>query len=103
MNTVEIAKEIKRQIMGQDFWCLARMGANGFVALPEGEGQRGGLMFKVRVPKAKVGGVLRITLNGGDLYDIKLVRVRKNEMKVVASASDIYFDQLIETLERVVA
>lgn len=96
---IEIANEILKQIRAMDFWFLAAIGYNSPIAIENG------VRFKVN--GAKVGyAYVEIKLNGLDLYDVRVFRVRrvKFDIKVteLGNAKDIYFDNLIEILSRLV-
>lgn len=51
-----------------------------------------------RIKNRKVNAIT-ITLNGKDLYDIKFMRVRGVDIKLIKEYNDIYFDQLIPLFE----
>ena len=42
-----------------------------------------------------------ITLNGADLYDVIYMRVRGSKVTTVEEVSDLYFDSLTDSIERV--
>lgn len=83
----EIAKTIIRQMGANEFALMT--GAKNFVAVENG------LSFKFAGGKC-----CRIILNGRDLYDIKVFRVRLNKKTFeviqtdLGEETDIYFDQL---------
>ena len=51
-----------------------------------------------RIKNRKVNAI-NITLNGKDLYDLKFMRVRGTNIKLIKEYNDIYFDQLIPLFE----
>jgi len=55
-----------------------------------------GLSFKIKNPKANY---IKITLNGMDLYDIEIGRIRGDNYKVVKEVENIYFDQMKGIIE----
>lgn len=56
-----------------------------------------GLAFKIKNQRANY---IKITLNGLDLYDLEVGRIRGTTYKVVASHNDVYFDQLKPLIEK---
>jgi hypothetical protein len=66
-------------------------GAYNFVAI------QNGLSFKIKNPKANY---IKITLNGKDLYDLEVGRIRGNSYKVVSQYDDLYFDMLKPSIEK---
>jgi hypothetical protein len=85
----EIAKTILQQLGGSGK-LNAMTGAYNFI-------DRGnGLSFKIKNQRANY---IKITLNGKDLYDVEVGRIRGNTYKVVKSGNDLYFDELIPFLE----
>ena len=89
----EIAQEILRQ-MGGTGRIMAMTGAKNFVALPNGVSFRIGGGAKNGINSVS------IILNSRDLYDVSFCRIRKLNLKVVASAAGIYNDQLKPVFER---
>jgi hypothetical protein len=55
------------------------------------------LSFKIKNPKANY---IKITLNGKDLYDLEVGRIRGNTYKVVHQSNDLYFDMLKPAIEK---
>ena len=56
-----------------------------------------GLSFKIKNAKANY---IKIELNGKDLYDIEIGRIRGNTYKVVSEHKDVYFDQMKGIIEK---
>lgn len=93
---MKIAQTIKNQIMAQDYWALARWGANSYVGSEKGRF----LMFKCSGCNILRGGKIRITLVPGmDLYRVELFRIKGVDFKLISSFEGIYFDQLVEIIE----
>ena len=67
------------------------LGAYNFVDL------KNGLSFKIKNPKANY---IKITLNGKDLYDIEIGRIRGTTYKVVHSQEDVYAVDLRKIIEK---
>ena len=67
------------------------LGAYNFVDL------KNGLSFKIKNPKANY---IKITLNGKDLYDIEIGRIRGTTYKVVHSQEDVYAIDLRKVIEK---
>lgn len=95
MNNQEllnIAKTIKSQIHPTILMCSA---ARNFGAYEDEKGLYG-LQFTIsRCSNIKFG-VVRITLNGSDLYDIE---IKNNRGRIIESKKDIFNDQLNAVLE----
>jgi hypothetical protein len=88
-NGGEVAKTILQQLGGAGR-LNAMTGAYNFI-------DRGnGLSFKIKNQRANY---IKITLNSKDLYDVEVGRIRGMNYKVVKTADDLYFDQLIPFLE----
>jgi hypothetical protein len=71
---------------GYRFWSW---GANKFTNLANK-----GLLFKVQGHHHK--GYVLITLNGGDLYDVRLITTTG---KIKDTMTDLYFDQLFDAID----
>ena len=101
---LEIAKTIQKQIKAIDFWALGAWGANTYVALSENseKGVLGGLQFKCSGSKVRKGGLVTIELNGKDLYDITLYRVRGINVTVLAESKDVFCDMLVNVLDEMI-
>lgn len=89
----QIARTILDQIKTLDFFALGAWGANGYLALENG------VVFKCSGSKIKRGGKVRITLNGNDLYDIELFRIRGAKVTTLGTAKDIFCDDLVNQLD----
>lgn len=86
----EIANTILTQLGGANRLSMMT-GAYNFVAI------QNGLSFKIKNPKANY---IKITLNGKDLYDLEVGRIRGNTYKVVHQSNDLYFDMLKPAIEK---
>jgi len=86
----EIAQTILNQIGGINR-LVAFTGAYNFVAI------NNGVSFRIKNPKANY---IKITLNGKDLYDLEVGRIRGTDYKVVGEQSDLYFDMLKSEIEK---
>lgn len=86
----EIANTILQQLGGANRLVMMT-GAYNFVAI------QNGLSFKIKNPKANY---IKITLNGKDLYDLEVGRIRGNSYKVVSQYDDLYFDMLKPSIEK---
>ena len=93
---MQIAQTILNQIKIQDRWALSAWGATEYVALENG------VQFKIRTPLYQRGVRVKITLNSMDTYDIEVFRIVNVEVKVLKTATDIYADMLIETLDSLI-
>ena len=87
---MEIAKTIQQQLLGLGKIKVWSWGANSWTAI------KNGLAFKVQGFKFK--GVVQITLNSMDLYDIEFIKAGK----VKHTANGIYFDQMVDIIDNFV-
>jgi len=87
-----VAKTIKSQIHPTILMCSA---ARNFAAY-EDEKNLYGLQFKISNTSKIKFGIVRITLNGSDLYDIE---IKNNRGRIIETKNDIYNDQLNRVLE----
>lgn len=88
-----IAQTIVRQLKALDKWALASWGAAEFVALEDG------VQFRVKGSNVKTGGRVQVRLNGGDTYDIRLIRVRGVNIKEIGAADNIHVEELVDILD----
>ena len=91
-DVLNIAKTIKLQIHPTVLMCAA---ARNFAAY-EDEKNLYGLQFKISNTSKIKFGIVRITLNGSDLYDIE---IKNNRGRIIETKNDIYNDQLNRVLE----
>ena len=91
---MNVAQTILDQIRGMDKWALGSWGAKDLVAT-----SNGGLRFKTS-GMVKWKGFVSIELNASDLYDVKFQRVRKHEAITDKEVNGVYFDQLVEVIDR---
>ena len=87
-----IAETIKSQIHPTVLMCAA---ARNYDAYEKEEGLYG-IQFKISNTSKYKFAIIRITLNGADLYDIEIKNIRG---RIVDSKTDIYCDQLSSILE----
>ncbi len=92
----KIAETILSQLRALDKWALGSWASREFVAIENG------LQFRVRGTKIKVGGMVQITLNSRDLYDIKLLMVRGVTVKTKAEVTDVFVDTLVDALDSII-
>ena len=89
---LNLAKTIKSQIHPTILMCAA---ARNFGADEDKKGLYG-LQFKISNTSKIKFGIVRITLNGSDLYDIE---IKNNRGRIIETKNDIYNDQLNDVLE----
>jgi hypothetical protein len=91
---MSIAKNILEQIKAIDVWALGAWGAKELVAMNDG------LKFKTS-GMVKWKGYVYIQYNEGqDLYDVIFAKIRKYEWKEQERVEGVYFDQLVEIIDR---
>lgn len=91
---MSIAKNILEQIKAIDVWALGAWGAKELVAMNDG------LKFKTS-GMVKWKGYVYIQYNEGqDLYDVIFAKIRKYEWKEQERVEGVYFDQLVEVIDR---
>lgn len=86
----EIATTILQQLGGAGRLRMMT-GAYNFVAIENG------VSFRIKNPKANY---IKVTLNGLDLYDLEVGRVRGMTYKVVSEQKNLYFDMLKPAIEK---
>jgi len=86
----EIAQTIVNQLGGMNR-LIAFTGASNFAAI------NNGLSFRIKNAKANY---IKITLNGKDLYDLEVGRIRGTTYKVVGKENDLYYDMLKREIEK---
>lgn len=89
---MKIANIIRDQIKTIDSMALWAWGAKDMVALDNG------LQFKSS-GMVKWKGIVSVTLNGRDLYDIDFGRVRKFEYKSIKKVNDVFVEDLVNVIE----
>ena len=87
-----IAETIRSQIHPTVLMCAA---ARNYGAYENEEGLYG-IQFKISNTSKYKFAIIRITLNGADLYDIEIKNIRG---RIVDNKTDIYCDQLSSILE----
>jgi len=94
MNTdTSIAQTILQQ-MGGTGRISAMTGAKQFIALPNG------VTFRIGRGANKSINLVKVTLNGLDLYDVTFSRFRNMKVKDVVTVNDVFNDQLKGVFER---
>lgn len=86
----EIAQTIVNQLGGMNR-LVAFTGASNFAAI------NNGVSFRIKNAKANY---IKITLNGSDLYDLEVGRIRGTTYKVVGKVNDLYYDMLKREIEK---
>ena len=106
----EIASTIANQIKCLDRMAMMAWGTKKLFILPESETSLGGLRIVVsNNPKIKSECFVDITLNGKDLYDIKVWKQRYKTVNFVrnyfedvyATKEDIYFNDLVSVIDNI--
>jgi len=91
-NNQIIAGEILNQLGGINK-LNAMLGLKHVIAIEKG------VSFKIKVAGAKCN-YIKIVLNGNDLYDIELGKIRGDNYKIKHEYIDIFFDKIKEIIER---
>ena len=94
-----IANTIKQQI---SIYALMSMGANKFNWIRETSKYSGGLSFEFQNTSKIKKGRIHIQLTWADVYKVVLIGIDWKKEKVFNIVSDVYADQLSETLDRLV-
>lgn len=92
----QTAKIILSQLGGSNK-LAAMIGANNFIS--HSTTKLGGLSFRIKCQGAKANYV-KIILNGNDLYDVEMGKIRGLNYKVTYSQEDIFAEDLKEIIER---
>ncbi|MED3563795.1 hypothetical protein [Bacillus xiapuensis] len=91
-----IAQTIIYQIIEQDLNALPAWGVNEVVDL------HNGVQFDIRTPLYPEGVKVKIILNWMDTYDIEVIKVTGTKAETLKTANDVYFDMLIEVLDKLI-
>ncbi len=105
----QIAQTIINQISAVNYWALGAWGCSQLVALDETDTRIGGLQFGVKCPKLKKG-IIRIELNGLDLYNVRVYRKTRKKvggifvphMPVFQQVKDVYAEDLVGIIDGIV-
>jgi hypothetical protein len=92
---MNIAQTILSQIKTLDGRAMWAWGAKDLVNTGSG------LQFKVG-GLAKFKGHVLIKLNASDLYDVEFYKIRKGDIKVTNTFSDVFAENLVEVIDSVV-
>jgi len=92
---MSIAKTIHAQIVTMDFFAFGAWGAKDLVALDEGLQFRTSGMVKNK-------GIVKVVLNGSDLYDITFGKVRKMQYSERVKIKDVFVEDLIKEIDNLV-
>lgn len=92
-----IRQTILHQIKTLDAWALMAYGAEGYRTLEEHEEYQGGVSFTVS--GLEYTGVVEIALMWNDTYRI---RTFNSAREIRDQISEVYFDMLVEVLDRLV-
>lgn len=76
------------------------IGAKNFMALPADASRRGGLQFTIPAFGTPRVNVITVELNNMDLYDVKFYFLRSKQVSEVASAKDVFCDNLKSVVEK---
>lgn len=98
---MEVAQIILQQIKALNYWALGSWGARDYVGGKIYDGNEG-IKFKVNGTKTKRGSWIMITLNGKDLYDIRLYRIYKMEVIWEKEENDVFCEDLVEIIDSMV-
>jgi hypothetical protein len=82
------AEEVLKQLGGNKF--IAMTGAKNFIK----DDSQKEITFKIGGGAKSGINYIRIKLTSMDLYNVEFLRLRSNDLKVVASANGVYNDQL---------
>ena len=96
---VAIANTVKSQI---SIYALMSMGANKFNWIKETRKYSGGLSFEFQNTSKIKKGRIHVQLTWSDTYTVVLIGIDWKKEKVFKIVSDVYADQLSETLDRLV-
>jgi hypothetical protein len=93
-NSMQIATTIRNQIRAIDPNAMMAWGATQLIAM------RDGLKFKTSGLVRWKGYVYIQYDEGQDLYNVIFAKVRKLEWKVTKQVDGVFFDQLVEIIDR---
>lgn len=81
---------------------LQQLGGNKFVVMTGAKcsSDNDGNTLVVKFKGSKVANIMYVTLNGLDLYDVRISKYRGMNIKDVVSESNIYNDMLVSLFEQ---
>ena len=92
---IEVAKTILSHIDTLDKMAMFAWGAKNLIDIEDG------LMFNSS-GMVKNKGYITIKLNGNDLYDVTFGKIRKYEYKELARVENVFVENLVETVDKMV-
>lgn len=92
MTNMTVANNIRDQIRAADIRALFAWGAKSFV------GTDNSLRFKTS-GLVKWKGLVTITLNGRDLYDVEFGKIRGVDYKVTKTVEDVFVEDLVKIID----
>lgn len=90
-----IAGVVYSQIKTMSPWAMAAWGAKELVVLKDGIQFKSSGMVKNK-------GIIQVKLNGSDLYDVTFGKVRKFKYKEIKKVTDVFVEDLIDTIDEMV-
>ena len=94
-NNFGIAGVVYSQIKTMSPWAMAAWGAKELVVLKDGIQFKSSGMVKNK-------GIIQIKLNGSDLYNVTFGKVRKFKYKEIKKVTDVFVEDLIDTIDEMV-
>lgn len=76
---------------------IQQLGGRRFIAMTGAKNfyhYKNSLSFRIGSGATRGVNLVKITLNGLDLYDLEFYRSRGTKLKIVSSVENVYFDQL---------
>ena len=90
-----IAGVVYSQIKTMSPWAMAAWGAKELVVLKDGIQFKSSGMVKNK-------GIIQVKLNGSDLYNVTFGKVRKFKYKEIKKVTDVFVEDLIDTIDEMV-
>ena len=78
---------------------LRQLGGNRFIAMTGATCYADGNTLVAKFKGSRAANIMYVTLNGLDLYDVKIAKYKGLEVKVVKEATDVYDDMLVDIFE----
>lgn len=78
---------------------LRQLGGNRFIAMTGATCYTDNNTLIVKFKGSRAANIMYVTLNGLDLYDVKIAKYKGLDVKVVKEATDVYDDMLVAIFE----
>ena len=78
---------------------LRQLGGNRFIAMTSATCYADNNTLVVKFKGSRAANIMYVTLNGVDLYDVKIAKYKSLDVKVIKEAADVYGHMLVDIFE----